>query len=163
MKFSPKSCREKTVQARECKSLLQEYATPGRTCYVKLDIEGAEMPCVRELKTLGRKTPPFVSLELNSDTVDESVSLLVAAGYNRFKVVSQWGHAHNTGGFGELVSDLEFNKKDEDPKKLYAWQDEQGLWKVIGWIRKPRKPGMRPEQQWKGGWYDLHALHRDAL
>ena len=41
---------------------------------MKLDIEGAEMPCVRELKSLGPKTPPYVSLELNSDTVDEEVA-----------------------------------------------------------------------------------------
>ena len=73
--------------------ILDEYGIP---IYLKIDIEGCDSLCVRELR--GRPIPRFISLEsecpgdgedLTEDECTSTLQLLCGAGYRQFKLISQ--------------------------------------------------------------------------
>jgi FkbM family methyltransferase len=72
-----------TVQARSLRSLVQEYGVPF---YLKVDIEGAEHLCLRDIDRT--EAPAYVSFEAHEGRL-ENLFLLVQAGYTRFKLIDQ--------------------------------------------------------------------------
>jgi len=92
------------IETRLFSDILDEYGVPF---YLKIDIEGNDYLCIRDLA--GRLLPPFISVEAEntgdnenlSDT--EALAILSAlhdAGYRRFKLISQYDFTP------ELYSDI---------------------------------------------------------
>lgn len=71
-----------TVETSTLRSVLRRFGTP---IYCKIDIEGNDDLCVRDLA--GDLRPPYVSIEL--DRGEPQIRLLERQGYTRFKIVSQ--------------------------------------------------------------------------
>jgi FkbM family methyltransferase len=149
--------------------LLEEHGIPH---YLKIDIEGADMPCVRELRNVNQR-PDYLSIEsavtaprVGAEAAFEELAELWTLGYRLFKFIRQDRHdprfpPESSGPFGE-----------ETP----------GLWRPI-WPTLARALSLRLQyeigggtgrwtQTWAGlafrglrsgvlnrplGWYDLHA------
>lgn len=71
------------VQARSLRGLVQEYGVPF---YLKVDIEGAEHLCLRDIDRTD--APAYVSFEAHEGRL-QNLFLLVQAGYTRFKLIDQ--------------------------------------------------------------------------
>ena len=78
------SAREISVEGRRFRSLMLEYGTPY---YAKIDIEGADALCLRDLDETF--APTFVSFEANEGSLSDVIAL-ANAGYTRFKLISQF-------------------------------------------------------------------------
>jgi FkbM family methyltransferase len=92
------------IETRTFRDILDECGVP---LYLKIDIEGNDALCIRDLA--GRLLPPFISVEAentgdNEDLSEtealENLSLLYDAGYRRFKLISQYDFTP------ELYSDI---------------------------------------------------------
>jgi FkbM family methyltransferase len=70
------------VQCRRLDSILEEFGVPY---YLKIDIEGSDLICMKQIKT--HDTPKYISCE--SDNSLEALHLLRALGYSGFKCLSQ--------------------------------------------------------------------------
>jgi FkbM family methyltransferase len=127
-KFSVVSVPTTTMSA-----LLKEFGTPY---YVKIDVEGYEWPCLRDLAA----TPQYVSVEAHRL---EYLAFLWSKGYRQFKVVNQNEHdARFAPGSSGPVSDT-IADWDTLETAAYDW-----LHIRLG----------RPERSALGhGWYDFHA------
>ena len=80
--------REITVEATTFELILREHGVPY---YLKIDIEGADLLCVRALKSSSER-PKFLSIESSTRTFDEVLEefkALRALGYGRYKIVPQ--------------------------------------------------------------------------
>jgi FkbM family methyltransferase len=77
------SARPVTVQARSLRSLLREYGVPY---YLKVDIQGAEHLCLRDIDRTD--APSYVSFAATDGRL-EDLFLLARAGYTRFKLIDQ--------------------------------------------------------------------------
>lgn len=77
------AARQIAVQARSLRSLMQEYGVPF---YLKIDIEGADHLCLRDIDP--SDAPSYVSFEASEGRL-EDLFLLVRAGYTRFKLIDQ--------------------------------------------------------------------------
>jgi FkbM family methyltransferase len=129
-KFSVISVPTTTLSA-----LLREFGTPY---YLKVDVEGYDWICLKDLTT----TPRYVSVE--ADRL-EYLALLWSKGYRQFKVVNQNDHnaAHgfppgSSGPMSDTITDW-----DTLETAAYDW-----LHIRLG----------RPERSSLGhGWYDVHA------
>jgi FkbM family methyltransferase len=73
-----------TVSCRRFRSVLEEFGTPY---YLKLDIEGNEIYCLRDLSVSDR--PAYISFEKTAQWTVESLTLLHNLGYTSFKLISQ--------------------------------------------------------------------------
>jgi FkbM family methyltransferase len=82
------------VETRPFSDILDESGVPF---YLKIDIEGNDYLCIRDLA--GRLLPPFISVEAENTGDNEDLSetealanltLLHDAGYRRFKLISQY-------------------------------------------------------------------------
>jgi FkbM family methyltransferase len=73
-----------TVSCRRFRSILDEFGTPY---YLKLDIEGNEIYCLRDL--IVSDLPNYVSFEKTAQFTVESLTLLHNLGYTGFKLISQ--------------------------------------------------------------------------
>jgi FkbM family methyltransferase len=70
-----------TIQCRRLDEILAEYGTPS---YLKIDIEGNDIICCRQLT--GAHKPKYISVEMSE--VD-NLLVLRDVGYDRFKLISQ--------------------------------------------------------------------------
>jgi FkbM family methyltransferase len=89
--FDEATIREKTsdfrtvdVPCRRFRSILERYGVPY---YLKLDIEGAEIHCLRELSAVD--PPHLISFEKTQRWSRVSLELLNGLGYHGFKLISQ--------------------------------------------------------------------------
>ena len=73
-----------TVSCRRFRSVLGEFGTPY---YLKLDIEGNEIYCLRDLTD--SDLPEYVSFEKTARWAVESLTILHNLGYRGFKLISQ--------------------------------------------------------------------------
>lgn len=83
-----KPSRKIRVPALSFKRLLEQYGTPY---YLKIDIEGADMLCVRALANTQAR-PRFLSIESSKTSWAELLTefnTLERLGYRRFKIVNQ--------------------------------------------------------------------------
>lgn len=71
------------VPARRFRSLLDEYGVPY---YLKVDIEGADYLCLRDLDI--DHAPTYVSFEASENRL-ETLFWLAHAGYTRFRLINQ--------------------------------------------------------------------------
>ena len=80
--------REISVPSTRFASLIARHGVPY---YLKMDIEGADTLCLRDLRTIEDR-PKYISLESSLSSFEELVeefSLFQALGYTRFKIVPQ--------------------------------------------------------------------------
>jgi FkbM family methyltransferase len=77
------TARQIAVQTRSLQSLMQEYGVPF---YLKIDIEGADHLCLRDIDPTD--APAYVSFEASEGRLKD-LFLLVRAGYTRFKLIDQ--------------------------------------------------------------------------
>jgi FkbM family methyltransferase len=75
--------RRVEVPARRFRGLLEEYGVPY---YLKVDIEGADHLCLRDLTPAN--APPYVSFEASEGKI-EDLFWLAHCGYSRFKLIDQ--------------------------------------------------------------------------
>lgn len=76
-----------SIPCRRFQSILREFGSPF---YLKLDIEGGEIYCLRDL--IVPDLPKFISFEKTGTSDVESLTLLHNLGYTRFKLISQYNH-----------------------------------------------------------------------
>lgn len=77
-----------TVPGTRFENILKEFGIPY---YLKVDIEGADILCIKALKEFDSK-PKFLSLEsakLSWDNLLEEFEILQELGYQKFKVINQ--------------------------------------------------------------------------
>jgi FkbM family methyltransferase len=76
------------VQCSPLRNILEKFPTPY---YVKIDIEGADVLCLKDLFSLSQR-PRYVSIEAGLNSFEETfteLSLLWNLGYKHFKIVNQ--------------------------------------------------------------------------
>ncbi|MBE9058404.1 FkbM family methyltransferase [Sphaerospermopsis sp. LEGE 08334] len=79
---------EMTVTGRRFESILAEFGVPY---YLKIDIEGSDLLCVKALQQFDTK-PQFISIESTKaswSALLEEIELLKELGYQKFKAVNQ--------------------------------------------------------------------------
>ena len=76
--------RHHSIEVQTCRfaTLIEKFGTPF---YCKIDIEGSDGLCLRDLTSTTR--PPFISAELLPG--DRHIDVLRSLGYNHFKILSQ--------------------------------------------------------------------------
>ena len=75
---------EVTVECQSFASVLEQFGVPR---YLKLDIEGSEIHCLRELR--GPDLPRYISFEKSGYEV-QALRILEGLGYTGFKMISQF-------------------------------------------------------------------------
>jgi len=161
--------------------ILDEVGVPY---YLKVDIEGADTDCLRDLLGV-RDRPKFVSIEAGLNSFEETfteLSLLWVLGYRQFKIVNQALHntfrCPNPPREGKYVDHL-FDIHGSGP----FGEESPGRWMGIGeTLRRYKRvllearyfgangplfntPLQRAYERLKGapaGWYDFHAKLGDA-
>jgi FkbM family methyltransferase len=91
--YASRGFRE-TVQRVEAVTLSEILRAHGIPYYLKIDIEGLDIVCLRQLLEFSKR-PKFVSIEAPTDNFGECidvVSHLNVLGYRQFKVVNQQLH-----------------------------------------------------------------------
>lgn len=81
-----------TVPCTTLDKILADHPTPY---YVKIDVEGQDVNCIKALGRLD-EMPPFVSFEadlVNLRDTESMLSMLEGYGYRRFKLVNQATHS----------------------------------------------------------------------
>jgi FkbM family methyltransferase len=84
--------REITVHCVRFENVLDECGTPY---YLKVDIEGSDLLCLKALH--GRERPAYVSFEADMDSMDrvfEQFGILSNLGYRQFQIVNQGMNRH---------------------------------------------------------------------
>ncbi len=76
-----------TISCRRFQSILREFGSPY---YLKLDIEGNEICCLRDL--IACDLPKYVSFEKTERGTVECLTLLHNLGYTGFKLISQFNY-----------------------------------------------------------------------
>ncbi|WP_016952154.1 FkbM family methyltransferase [Anabaena sp. PCC 7108] len=79
---------EMTVKGRRFESILEEFGVPY---YLKVDIEGSDLLCVKALQEFDTK-PQFISIESTKaswNALLEELELLKKLGYQKFKAINQ--------------------------------------------------------------------------
>jgi FkbM family methyltransferase len=132
------------VESRRFERILAEHGVPY---YLKIDVEGADLLCIRALEQF-RERPAYVSVEIPNRYLQESLALqefedlcgLYRLGYERFKIVNQSGVPnHWSGPFGEVVP---------------------GAWLSLDAAVLAYRDALREQEH--GFWFDLHAALGDG-
>ena len=168
-----------SVEAVPFAVILREHGCP---CYLKIDIEGADMQCVAGLGDI-EQTPRYVSIESNKVSwsgLRKEFDALCQLGYDRFQVVDQKAHRSGrylsrdgrefdhqfqmgaSGPFGEDLAGPWLTKKQA--MRRYRWiflcyrliGDNTLLERVL-----PRIPLARRLMRLVS-WYDTHAARSSA-
>lgn len=167
---------EITVEGLEFTSVLKEYGVPY---YVKIDIEGADLLCVRALEGLTSR-PKYISLESTMTSWEgllQEFSLLTALGYTKFKVVQQMTvskqicpfparegnyvdhhfESCSSGLFGEeapgpWLTEEKAIKQYRKIFKRYRLFGNDGVFTSLPLVRR-----LMNKAGWGPGWYDTHA------
>ncbi len=138
------------VHALSLETVLERYGVPY---YLKLDIEGGELGCLRALRTFSDR-PAFVSAEidyLRSDVCDATLAEFERLGYTRFKIVPQGAHpslSKETPQLEGLSCDYVFERGSSGP----FGKDTPGDWSDINGVRAVVATGLSNLL-----WHDLHA------
>jgi FkbM family methyltransferase len=113
--------RRVQVSTRRFRGLLDEFGVPY---YLKVDIEGADHLCLRDLDT--ERAPAYVSFEASENGI-ETLSWLTLAGYRRFKLIDQ------RAGFTQVVA-----------PPLHSWALAQALHVALARRTLRSVPGLAP-------------------
>jgi len=175
------------VKAIDFGSCIMEYGIPY---FMKIDIEGADMVCLKILEKFSKK-PAYLSIESDKvffDKLLQEISQLEKLGYDSFKAVqqadvprmkipssSQEGeiveHSFSKEASGMFGSDLpgEWLTKDgiieryKDIFLLYKRLGDDTFWQKNAIARKFLKGLSRLTGKHYPGWYDTHARHMSVM
>ncbi|MDW7772684.1 MAG: FkbM family methyltransferase [Desulfobulbaceae bacterium] len=171
------------VKAIDFASCLTEYGIPY---YMKIDIEGADLCCLRTLDNFQHK-PPYISIESNkvnfADLLQE-IELLANLGYTDFKAVQQADvpkmkvpvnssegrivdHVFSKEASGLFGSDLPGNWVDKEGiikeyRRIFIQYRRYGdstFWQKNPLGRRFLQALARITGNHYPGWYDTHARH----
>lgn len=173
----------KAIDFKDCLS------THGIPYYMKIDIEGADLCCLRGLSHFSNK-PTYVSIEsdkVNFDNLLHEIELLDGLGYDSFKAVQQAGvpkmrvpgnsvegkivdHVFSKEASGMFGSDLSGNwlSKEEVIERYkvifseYRSYGDDTFWQKNYIARRLLKALSRLTGKHYPGWYDTHARHKSA-
>jgi FkbM family methyltransferase len=136
-------CTVHEVTQLTCRQLLAQYGSPH---YMKLDIEGAEGACLRQLPHLAHegRLPQYISLEFAKAKVRPLLPWMLALGYRRFKMVVQDKYGDWSGPWGEAARDTETG---------HAWRELE-RWAQAKLLEWPK---------WCDGWCDIHLGLDDGM
>lgn len=73
------------VESRSIAGILRQYGVPY---YAKIDIEGNDLICLRQILSYG-KYPQYMSFEVELQTCVTAIRICQECGYNRFSLVAQ--------------------------------------------------------------------------
>lgn len=118
-----------TVATRPFDAIMKEH---DRALYCKIDIEGHDLVCLRQMRNAAR--PEFLSVEMHHGRGDEQIAVLRELGYTRFKIVSQVTRAQPSTGGTYLKARL--------PNRASRWV--QGL--------ERRVCGVSSDGDWRFAW-----------
>ncbi len=164
------------VEGVDFAQVLKEYGVPY---YLKIDIEGADLLCLRALRKSASR-PRYISLESTKTSwvgLLQEFSLLKELGYSKFKVVQQRHvstqicpfparegnyvdhrfESDASGLFGEeapgrWLTEVEAIEEYQKIFRLYRLFGEDGLFTRSSLSRRlVHRAGLEP------GWYDTHA------
>jgi FkbM family methyltransferase len=167
------------VPAIRFAKLLNRYGCPY---YLKVDIEGADMQCIRALREIPGR-PKYLSVESSKTSWDdllEEFRVLEELGYRQFQVVDQRCHSakdgrfvglagrafdyrfpvHSSGPFGEYLGGEWLSREEALRKyrKIFFWYHWFGDNTVGGRIAR-RIPVLRGIIRRRVRWYDTHARY----
>jgi len=167
---------EITVPCVRLTEILKTYGCPH---YLKIDVEGADMLCVRDLGSVTCR-PKYISLESTKTSWSDLLAefeTLSNLGYTRFKVVDQTRHGtgtfktrlnqslthtfeeHSSGPFGDDVPGPWLSKR----RAILRYIPIFLLYKTVGddniWLQRllQRFPVLRRVVP-AAHWYDTHAM-----
>lgn len=160
--------KETTVLGRDFKGILSEYGIPY---YLKVDIEGADLICLRALKQFDSR-PKYISIESTQHSWRELLEEFVVfkdLGYSKFKIVAQDRWRHEKCPFpareGQYV-DFEFPDISSGPFGEEApgtWMDEVQAIETYSVLFRRHRIWNAAQQLRLGrfvkdpGWFDTHA------
>ena len=157
------------VQTCEFQSLLERFGTP---LYCKIDIEGSEHLCLRDMT--GDRRPPYLSVELSDG--EAQIRQLAGLGYARFKIISQTSFRQP----GRTIASLKRGLGPTAAKVLAAIELHAGAARSRGGIGPSGPFGEETHGRWlsaedaiklnrlldppkkSADWYDIHAALGDA-
>jgi FkbM family methyltransferase len=168
--------REITVEGRRFGEILRQHGVPY---YLKVDIEGADLLCLKALAEFSER-PRYVSIEAEVDVLSgirHEITVLSELGYSRFKIVRQ-GHVPlqscpfparegqyieykfpygSSGMFGEEAPG-EWLSGDRAVETYRRIVRVQRLFGDKGWVRRlPLGNKVTNFIQPDVSWYDTHA------
>jgi FkbM family methyltransferase len=167
--------REITVEAISFRELLLEHGVPY---YLKIDIEGSDLLCLRALETIPCK-PKFVSIESSISSFDETFeqfAVLHSLGYRRYKIVPQQRIASMTPPFPPREKQFVAHRFKPGASGLFGdetpgnWIDlEAAVGQYLAIHRRIRRFGETRHRsnlvravlrrlRLAPGWYDTHAM-----
>lgn len=164
--------------------LLSHHRTP---VLVKIDIEGADSLCVRELSA-SESPPPYVSFEWSRSDDETNIGALVGAGYHGFKFLRQNDFReitpHNIGRHDQIRTAIAslplgplgfricrrlYHHRRRIAGQLFAVGSSGPLpWQLPGpwWSAEEVKAVLSQSLQGKAGvfedWFDIHATRRSV-
>lgn len=166
---------EITVQGIRFSDVLNKYGCPY---YMKIDVEGADMLCIKALHGLPCR-PKYISIESTKTSwldLLEEFNTLEKLGYSKFKVVNQRKHANGrfkdingntvehefeegaTGPFGQLFDDVWLTKKEAIRRYIPIFF----IYKTIGvntfLYKAIRQIPLLRRALYTMSWYDTHAM-----
>jgi len=175
-----KQSKRVRVPAISFRRLLDEHGTPY---YLKIDIEGADMLCLRGVaQALTR--PKFLSIESNKTSWSELLSefsLLEQLGYNRFKLINQAEvqkqtepnparegiytnyrfPPHSSGLFGNDLPGRWLTRRQALIRYAFIFLQYKLFGDHTLGQRIVLKMPSRLQHRFIPGWYDTHATHVD--
>lgn len=166
---------------------LQKYGIPY---YMKIDIEGADLVCLKSLSKCTEK-PSYVSMEsekISFESLNSEIKLLESLGYDAFLAVQQANISRTkmpnparegknipykfmegaSGLFGK-DHDRRYKPKEEllkDYEKIFSYYKRFGddtLWYRHRVIRRLMLSVTRILNKPLPGWYDTHARHSSVI
>lgn len=156
-----------SVMQSDLTSIVRDYGTPY---YIKIDIEGHDDLCIRELEQW-REYPKFVSVE---GTVLDFFPRMAALGYRRFKVISQLHHQHARMQFPPLEGEYVWEQTtgfssgpfgDETYGRWMTLEEVEAEWALVNARRFDETVAVRewglPVAHMANAWFDLHARLSD--
>ncbi|MGA9380244.1 MAG: FkbM family methyltransferase [Phormidium sp.] len=167
---------EITVEGRRFESILQEFGIPY---YLKVDIEGADLLCVKALRQFDTK-PRFISIESTKESWNamlEELAVFQELGYQKFKAINQAKIVKQVcpspAKEGQYVPDkFEYGASglfgEETPGNWLSHSEIINVYKSIFWIYKiigingiiypfPLGKKLLEGLNIKEPWYDTHA------
>jgi FkbM family methyltransferase len=165
------------VPAVNFSSILEKFGVPH---YLKVDIEGADMLCIRALAQMSKR-PRFISLESCKTSWRELVTeieTLSRLGFNRFKVVNQndveqqcepqpalegefTGHrfpAGSSGLFGQDLPGRWLSRRQALLRYAFIYSQYTLFGDNTTGARLAKRLPYRVHRHLLPGWYDTHAM-----
>ena len=168
-----------TINFADC---LQKYGIPY---YLKIDIEGMDLICLRALRDFDSK-PDYVSIESEKRAFNQlkaEIQLLRELGYDRFQAVNQLkvrvdkepqnsregrytGHRFQLGASGLFGKDLPRRKWESAERVLQTYKGIFTAYRLLGddsplhrYYLGRRFAGVLSRLFHLPGWFDTHARH----